>query len=219
MDLDWISFGNAYYITNKSLCGGDSTGYSWNEFPSYDASVRKCFNEKCGNSKATADCFPVDEGPVCQHGAAECAVNLLQMCSQHLEKSWKKSAPFNICIESKYETISSSVTTGTEPNMTAINLTVEECVKQTHFGHAAEEVVKCFTDNNKPATNIMILAAAATPPHPGTPFVQVTNKTGAFVLDLSNTTLLKAVCAAYEYNGGALKAVKGCESEDNTLII
>merc|ERR1719379_589305 len=98
--------------------------------------------------------------------------------------------------------------------MTAINLTVEQCVSQTQHSLQSEVIIGCFMHQNIPDATIPILAAAHTPPHPGTPFVQVTNKTGAFVLDLSNTTLLQAVCAAYEYNGGELKAVKGCQANN-----
>jgi len=221
MDLDWYHFGNAYYITNKSVCGGNATTYSWKDFAWYNEADRKCFNTKCGNESAPSGCFPVGApvngslgGPVCQHGAAECAVNLLQMCGKSVISDWTKYTPFAVCLESKYATIESSVTSGLDPNMSVINLTVEECANQTHFGRdkvtlGSDAVIECFT-NSTTNSALQIEAAKATPPHPDVPFVQVTNKTGSFVLDLSNTTLLQAICAAWQYNGGVLGAVKGC---------
>lgn len=232
MDFDWIAFGNAYYVTEESVCGGNATNktYTWDEYSQYNASVRECFNKKCGNESAPSDCFTPGSvgGPVCQHGAAECAVNLLQMCGKKVEPDYRKYAPFGICLESKYETISSSVKKGLDPNMTVVHQTVLDCANETHFGPTidkldVEPVIDCFT-NTSISSAIQINAAKATPTHPGTPFVQVTNKTGTFVLDLSNSStdddiLLKAVCEAYKYNGGALTAVKGCTSEENTLVI
>lgn len=207
MDFDMLAFGNAYYITDKSLCGGNSTSYDWNSFSEYDATVRKCFNTKCGKEDAPPDCFK--GGLFCQHGAAECAVNLLQMCGKFVQKDWTKYVPFAACMETQYATIASSVNVGTDPNMAVINLTVSECAKTLD----AEAVLDCF---NHDALSIQMATAKATPPHPGTPFVQVTNKSGTFAL---KTNLLHAVCAAWEYNGGTLKTAKGCASIRRTLVV
>lgn len=202
-----IAFGNAYFITDEtSMCGGNSSGYEWTKYDEYNQTIRECFNTKCGRTDAKSDCF--NGTLTCQHGAAECTTNLLQMCGKSVANGWSQSASFAVCMESKYATILSSVPEGIEPNMAVINLTVGECAEEAPI--EKEAVLACFINDAKKTQKA---AAKATPSHPGTPFVQITNKTGTFALDTSGkTTLLEAVCAAWQYNGGALKAAKGCTS-------
>lgn len=211
LNITMVAFGNAYYITDPKICGGTKPyTYNWTSFQEYDPKIRMCFNQKCGNNKADKDCFTGT--PYCQHGGAECSVNLLQMCSVNVQANWTKHLPFALCLESKYGEISKSVKYGNTPNMTVINSTVNECASKNQFD--GEAVLKCF---NNDAAKIYENAAKATPPHPGTPYVTITNHSGVSVFDTSdkNKTLLEAVCDAWTFNGGAFHAVPGCPSKNH----
>jgi len=234
MELDMVAFGNAYWITKDKECGGvagtDKNNYTWASYwDGYNATVRDCFNTKCGAGARTPksppfeDCY-TGEGPFCQHGAAECTVNLLQMCAKSVAGDWTKYFPFAECLEAEYGRIASSVTPPSiTPNMVVLNLTVQECAKPSAGGDPYvdyNKVLECYKTQGK---TIQVQSSKATPPHPGTPFVQVTNKSGVFTMQVPDSTspaykdsLLKVVCSAWQYNGGQLSAAKGCPVNQDT---
>lgn len=209
MDLEMIPFGNAYYLTPDSICGGKSnvTGYKWDVFPGYDPDVRKCFNEKCGRGGEDAtECY--QDGPYCQHGGAECEVNLIQACAKGQFSSWVQYVRFVMCLEEQYDTI--------KANGTQVDSVIEGCAKPFSMDTAA--VKQCIQDTAGSAAMFVELAKA-TPSHPFTPTVHVTNKSGVpLFVDVPRKPkegygdfLLKAVCAAWTYNGGA--NVSACSSK------
>lgn len=211
LNITMVAFGNAYYITDPKICGGTKPyNYNWTSFSEYDNVTRTCFNQKCGNDNADEGCFT--GVPYCQHGGAECSVNLLQMCSVNVSANWTKHLPFALCLEGKYDEIAKSVKYGNTPNMTFINSTVKECADKHQFD--GEAVLKCFSND---AAEIYKKAAKATPPHEGTPYVTITQHNGSFVFNTSDTkktSLLEAVCEAWDLNDPTKShKVPGCPAK------
>jgi len=225
MDLQTHWFGNAYYITDDDLCGGaqNLSDYVWatsasDPWTGYTPAVRQCYETKCGAASGKAEeCY--EDGPYCQHGKAECVVNTILSCSQATTNNdFSKYVPFSVCMESAYRNISNSVANVHKwcdaDDRGAINFTVTNCSEST--GLNADDILKCYWEeySKEQAKN-----ARETPVHPSVPYVTITNKSGvAHVLKVPDNVdqdpglLLRAVCAAWSYNGGA--AMDACRSQD-----
>merc|ERR1719313_259776 len=120
-----------------------------------------------------------------------------------------------------YDAIKSSVKSSTDPNMTVINSTVKQCAEKAPAINA-EDVLKCFKND---AATIQMQAGKATLPHPGTPFVQVTNHSGSFVFNTSgNVSLLETICENWLKQGGSFKVPAGCpkkqvQKQEDVVVI
>mmetsp|Transcript_42406 Transcript_42406/g.83317 ORF Transcript_42406/g.83317 Transcript_42406/m.83317 type:complete len:283 (+) Transcript_42406:44-892(+) len=165
LDFDFIAFGNAYYLQEE--CPG---------YPNYSRTAGvACYQKKCSVDDAPAACTA---GPVvCQHGAAECAANVLQNCVAAVYPDPAVYAPFNYCYEAAY----------------AGGVRAAEACAAHCDAMRWEDVAACLGD----ADRVDALTAAAARDTvrqliPGTPTV---------VLDgvaLSDTAaLLEQVCGAY----------------------
>lgn len=210
MEFTMWPFGNAYYVTAESICGGEDnvTSYPWAvndtvHWSGYTLSVRECFDTKCGAKGTENDTACFADGPYCQHGKAECVVNTIQACSKKDEDDWSDYLPFVVCIEENYQSIADSVKSGLEANDTAINATVKACIPASN-GLDAEEVLACYKTQY---AEVNKESAKNTPFHLGVPYVRITNKSGeSFQLAIPDTItedfLLNAVCDAWKYNGG-----------------
>jgi len=90
LDFEFYPWGNAYYAQE------DCYGY-----PNYDRNQGyPCWQAKCGVAGAPAECF---EGTIlCQHGADECSVNLLEGCAKTLYPDVLTYMDFAVCLESNY---------------------------------------------------------------------------------------------------------------------
>mmetsp|Transcript_63908 Transcript_63908/g.111349 ORF Transcript_63908/g.111349 Transcript_63908/m.111349 type:complete len:316 (-) Transcript_63908:38-985(-) len=224
MNVSMYSFGNAYYETEKDICGTpDIKDYSWGPWPNgYNDSYRDCWDKQCGRGSTEplapgAGCFV--SGPYCQNGASGCTVNLLQMCAKRYQPSFLEYVPFALCMETNYRSILGSVKSGTTPNMSFLTSVVKQCVKDTQLD--ASQVLDCF-DTDVYHT-VMKDTAMQTVDHTQTPWVLITNKTGApmvFTGDFTdNDFLLKVVCKAWEFNGGDMALVKDCSTENTQIAV
>lgn len=226
MNLNMYAFGNAYYETEKDICGTPNvTAYSWGLWPEgYNDTYRACWNQKCGKGSSQpvvpgAGCFV--SGPYCQHGASACTVNLLQMCGKFYNHSFVDYMPFAVCMESSYGTLLSAAQShsGVIPNTTFLSGIVKECVKGTQLD--AAKVLDCF--DTDVFHTVMQDTAMQTVQHTQTPWVMVTNSTGApmvFTGDFTNTAfLLDIVCKAWEFNGGEVSLVKECKQASTEVAV
>jgi len=231
MYLEMWPFGNAYYMTEDYLCGGmySNESYVWynkSGWRDYSKSIRLCFNQNCGKDEHASNqprCYV--DGPYCQHGKAECEVNTLQACAVKgamalNESSYLEYVPFMACMEDEYATIAGSVKKGLTPNYAVINQTVKWCAKAGT--RLAEEILMCYYTDHK---NIDVKMAQNTPPHDGVPLIRITNMTGVPVTlnltdssEMKESTLLTAVCNAWEYNGGNRSAA-GCPPLESSKIV
>ena len=85
MDFEMFPWGNAYFGTPPF--DKEKGMYPW--------------ATKCGTASPPKDCFvetSVNQ-KLCQHGADECMVNLLEGCSKSLYQKWETYMGFVTCIE------------------------------------------------------------------------------------------------------------------------
>ncbi|GMI56693.1 hypothetical protein ScalyP_jg7637 [Parmales sp. scaly parma] len=158
LDFDFVSFGNAYYL--QSECPG---------FPEYDRQDGvACYQKKCSVDSPPSECFTGTI--VCQHGADECAGNILQNCVKSLYPDPTTYMSFNTCYESSY------------PNG-------ESCATGDM---SWADIQSCVNDSDK-VNGLMVAAAQETVKLliPGTPSVYLNGES------VNTRLLLKQVCKAY----------------------
>lgn len=220
LDFDMVPFGNAYYVTDKTLlCGGGEniSSYVWAtsdtlKWDGYTASVRQCYDLKCGaNSTHPEECY--QDGPYCQHGKAECIVNAIMACSKRVAgHRWIEYMPFVVCMETAYTNISTAVSNPhdwCQDNVTAIDHAINACAVEADLD--AEGILTCYWEE---AAEVQAEMARATPVHTGVPWVTIENKSGIpLVSDADNaSSLLRALCDAWQYNGGSNMAACASDS-------
>lgn len=145
----------------------------------YDKQVgMTCWLKHCGGYPPDADCF---EGKVlCQHGDVECTANRVEACAVVMyPNNVKGVSEFMWCME------------GNDGRL----LSLKYCANMA--GLEGNAIQKCFsgTQGDQAMAKIARATAILTPAHLGTPWVIVNGQT---LNDPS--TLLTAVCAAYEGN-------------------
>ena len=163
MNFDYVPWGNAFFITTE--CGGKK-GH-------YDASIRTCWDAKCGVAVAPSDCYSGDI--VCQHGDGECTGNIVQNCVKNqTANDAGKYMPFMYCME-------------------YLGQPAESCAKAAGFDYA--KVQECASGTL--ADRLLVEAARKTAlipgGHPGVPYITVN---GNAVTDTN--LLLLTVCASYK---------------------
>eukprot|EP00929_Paragymnodinium_shiwhaense_P058294 TRINITY_DN29180_c0_g1_i1.p1 TRINITY_DN29180_c0_g1~~TRINITY_DN29180_c0_g1_i1.p1 ORF type:complete len:232 (+),score=20.57 TRINITY_DN29180_c0_g1_i1:322-1017(+) len=220
-----VPFGNAYYVTNESICGGaeNVSSYVWAYtkkqrvwWTGYTKSVRNCWDAKCGRGTSQPEaCY--QDGPYCQHGEAECVVNALQACAKNVTKSYVDYVPFAACMHDKYDVVREAVPDvhdwRHESEIPAITAAVTKCSDST--GLDADDILECYWERRG---KVHLQQAKATPVHPSVPYVTIVNKTGVETVvnlpdDMSEdpTFLLRLVCSAWQFNGGS-NSVTACSS-------
>merc|ERR1711957_1001060 len=108
---------------------------------------------------------------------------------------------------------------GTVPNLTALTEVVTGCANGTKV--EPKKVMDCF--DTDVFHNVMKDTAKQTVHHTQTPWVMITNVTGIpmiFTGDIKDSNfLLRKVCDAWQFNGGSLEIVKGCDAISNNEIL
>eukprot|EP00928_Gymnodinium_smaydae_P043649 TRINITY_DN29203_c0_g1_i1.p1 TRINITY_DN29203_c0_g1~~TRINITY_DN29203_c0_g1_i1.p1 ORF type:complete len:271 (+),score=44.85 TRINITY_DN29203_c0_g1_i1:52-813(+) len=180
MRLEWIPFGNAYFISEE--CGGVPAPHGCRDSSSclYNGTVRDCYFEHCGRGARHpfAGCYKAGQVR-CQHGPTECAANRVQACAKlHSPATYWDSSK---CIEHAFYT---GVLNNGDPEEKVLQK-AESC------GVGKDLLASCFsTAAGDTAVEDM---AKATPSHPGVPYVLVN---GEPLQDMSK--LLTAVCKAFQ---------------------
>mmetsp|Transcript_15322 Transcript_15322/g.34809 ORF Transcript_15322/g.34809 Transcript_15322/m.34809 type:complete len:267 (-) Transcript_15322:41-841(-) len=174
MDFSFVPWGNEYFATEQ--CKGQE---------SYDPTARECYNGACGAGAVNrpSDCF--SGAKVCQHGGIECTANRYLACATTTAASpapagYPAYMPFVTCMEAAYDK-----QTSTED----LDSLARSCAEATSIDFG--KIQSCFA--GAAGDEAQIDQAKATPSHPGVPYVVVNGK----ALD-DVSTLLQAVCAAYE---------------------
>lgn len=179
LHLEWIPFGNAYFITKT--CGGVQAPLGCHDSSSclYNGSVRDCYFEHCGLGShiQLADCY----GPGlvrCQHGPTECAANRVEACAKFHAPSFYWN--ISMCIEKAFYT--GRLRNGDSE---------QEVLKWAHSCGVGQNLLNsCYsTAVGDRAVEDM---AKQTPPHSSVPFLLIND------VPLQDTSqFLAAVCKAY----------------------
>ena len=178
VDFEAVPWGNAYM--NISDCQGSATP----GLPpgAWDRGVIRCWIDLCSGDKPPESCWMGDAPQaVCQHGATECAFNLMEACAVETLDSQADQVNFVICMENKAE--------GSERDAEAA---AKACA--TQVGVSADGVLACYgsADGVKAQRDMAQRTVALGSSRPGTPWVVVD---GQALQDVS--ALLQAVCDAY----------------------
>lgn len=234
MNFTWVPFGQGMWNTPASICGSFnmSVTYTWGKFwQGYDAGKRQCFNQKCGypaseEADFPGDCYKAENGPYCQHGGAECAVNAIQECAK-ANNDWVASTKFSVCMEENYEKIQHpnglNDTTATfeelKGNATQIiTSTIANCSARANINPSP--IQACFAHNE---TQMLVQASKRTIDHTVVPVVRVSTNgkdwtsleppgEGAPPEPLFKNFLINAVCSQFaSTNGLPLNQTKACK--------
>lgn len=170
MDLDVSPFGNAFYAIpecEESVAAGAVIGCGG--AGGYDAGKRACFNQRCGlgvlAADRAADCFTAPLVP--QFGFLQLYASRYLLCAKRESKNasspWRKYAPFFICMEEHFDEIHDGVST---------SAVAKTCAESTGFDY--DKLVSCYERGD--AELAFKDEAAATPDHPGVPYIIVNGK-------------------------------------------
>jgi len=162
-DFTYSPMGNNYFTTSE--CGSSTI---------YSATVRGCFNDKCGRdaSNRPADCFTGTL--VTQHGAQEGEANRYMACAKKFESDPLKYLEFVSCIEDGYGGDSDTL--------------AQSCSKTFDF----KDLKACY--DGQDGDQAIMAEAMATPVHQGVPWIEVNGKEN----DDARNSLIKVVCEAYQ---------------------
>eukprot|EP01105_Mastigella_eilhardi_P019658 TRINITY_DN4643_c0_g1_i2.p1 TRINITY_DN4643_c0_g1~~TRINITY_DN4643_c0_g1_i2.p1 ORF type:complete len:175 (+),score=35.58 TRINITY_DN4643_c0_g1_i2:421-945(+) len=165
MDLTVIPWGNAYCETD--MCPSKTPGV-------YSKDVRVCWNAKCVNSTAPAECWDLDN-LVCQHGDNECTGNRYEGCAISLYPDSHQWEPFLYCFE----------------GLNGGDLTsAQKCA--SYAGLSWSTISSCAATQR--GVDVDVANAQATNaqgPHEGVPFCLVNG------VQFTGHSLLRTVCDAY----------------------
>lgn len=235
MHFDMWQFGNAYYITDEAICGGNASKESYLQnsnwywpanWPGYSSERGECFLDKCGwcsgftidkQCKDSANCYK--DGPYCQHGKWECVVSTLQACAKktaldHSHSTYMDYVPFVICLQAQFDEIASS------PVQDA-NQTIARSVRQCADSGLATKVLRCYGTDMAALQQIHMAQhtyySKALGLDQSFPILEIASEMkwdGYFLSTydlLPYDFLLSKVCDAWESNGGSRSVVHECE--------
>lgn len=187
MELDVSYFGNAFYAIPECEKADGSGSLGCGGAGGYDANRRVCFNQKCGPTAVAesraADCFA---GPlITQFGFPQLYTSRFFSCakreSQREAIPWKRYVPFFVCMEELFDRIHDGVST---------SAVAKTCADKTDFNY--DKLTACF--DGKDAEQGLRDEAAATPDHPGVPYVFVNGQ--ALDESYEENSLIEAVRSA-----------------------
>lgn len=191
VDFEFFPFGNSYWSTEACGGAGETLPYA-SFFRGYNATVRECWDARCGSAAVTpaSDCFAGQL--LCQHGETDGLITKAWACAKDIASNDAAGyMPFIWCSARRYLAV-------TSPD--ALRETLSSCADASPAIDKAE-ILSCAASDR--GMQLYQSAARSTPAHAGVPYAlvegRVVEDTGCVAC---GDGIIARVCQALRTKGG-----------------